>query len=104
MKQKEYKFIAHITNKDMTTEDNVFIDCTASARCKAKKVAQKPDVESVHLYRIDKAETFNKIKTRTKGSEPMNVTEAMELLREILKVLDEIYHALVEKNETEGEG
>lgn len=33
----------------------------------------------------------------------MNVTEAMELLRQILKVLDKIYHALVEKNETEEE-
>ncbi len=58
MKQKEYKFIAHITHKDMTTEDNMFIDYTASARCRAKKVAQRPDVESVHLYRIDKTEIF----------------------------------------------
>lgn len=29
----------------------------------------------------------------------MNVTEAMELLRQILKVLDKIYHALVEEDE-----
>lgn len=58
MKQKEYKFIAHITHKDMTTEDNMFIDCTTSARCRAKKVAERPDVESVHLYRIDKTEIF----------------------------------------------
>lgn len=29
-----------------------------SARCRAKKVAQRPDVESVHLYRIDKTEIF----------------------------------------------
>ena len=58
MKQKEYKFIAHITHKDMTTEDNTFIDYTANARCRAKKVAQRPDVESVHLYRIDKTEIF----------------------------------------------
>lgn len=58
MKQKEYKFIAHITYKDMTTEDNMFIDYTTSARCRAKKVAQRPNVESVHLYRIDKTEVF----------------------------------------------
>jgi hypothetical protein len=58
MKQKEYKFIVHITHKDMTTEDNMFIDYTASARCRAKKVAERPDVESVHLYRIDKTEIF----------------------------------------------
>lgn len=37
MKQKEYKFIAHITHKDLKTEDNMFIDCTTSARCRAKK-------------------------------------------------------------------
>lgn len=103
MKQKEYKFIEHITHKDMTAEDNTFIDYTASARCKAKKIAQKPDVESVHLYRVDKIEIFNKMKTREKGGEPMNVAEAMELLRQILKVLDKIYHALVEKDETEEE-
>lgn len=29
-----------------------------SARCRAKKVAQRTDVESVHLYRIDKTEIF----------------------------------------------
>lgn len=58
MKQKEYKFVAHITHKDMTTEDNMFIDYTTSARCRAKKVAERPDVESVHLYRIDKTEIF----------------------------------------------
>lgn len=34
----------------------------------------------------------------------MNVAEAMELLRQILKVLDKIYHALLEKNEAEKEG
>ncbi len=33
----------------------------------------------------------------------MNVAEAMELLRQILKVLDKIYHALTEKDETEKE-
>lgn len=33
----------------------------------------------------------------------MNVTEAMELLRQILKVLDKIYHALTEKDEPEEE-
>ena len=58
MKQKEYKFIAHITHKDMTTEDKMFIDYTASARNRAKKIAERPDVESVHLYRIDKTEIF----------------------------------------------
>lgn len=36
----------------------ILVDYTASARCRAKKVAQKPDVESVHLYRIDKTEIF----------------------------------------------
>lgn len=102
MKQKEYKFIAHITHKDMSTEDNAFIDCTASARCKAKKVAQKPNVESVYLYRIDKTEIFNKIKA--KGGEAMNIAETMEILRQILKVLDEIYHAMIEKDETVKEG
>lgn len=58
MKQKEYKFIAHITYKDMTTKDSMFIDYTSNARCRAKKVAEKPNVESVHLYRIDKTEIF----------------------------------------------
>ena len=57
-KQKEYKFIAHITYKDTKTEDSMFIDYTASARCRAKKVAQRENVESVHLYRIDKTEVF----------------------------------------------
>ena len=33
----------------------------------------------------------------------MNVTEAMELLRQILKVLDKIYHALTEDEENEAE-
>lgn len=33
----------------------------------------------------------------------MNVAEAMELLRQILKVLDKIYHALTEPNEPEKE-
>lgn len=59
MKQKEYKFIAHITHKDLTTEDKMFIDYTASARCRAKILAQRLDVESVQLYRIDKTETFS---------------------------------------------
>lgn len=63
MKQKEYKFIAHIKHKDMTTEDNMFIDYTASARCRAKKIAERPDVEYVHLYRIDKTEVFRKIES-----------------------------------------
>ena len=58
MKQKEYRFLAHIVHKNMTTEDNTFIDYTASARCRAKKVVERPDVESVYLYRIDKAEIF----------------------------------------------
>ena len=58
MKQKEYRFIAHITREDMTTEDKMFIDYTTSARCRAKKMAQMPGVESVHLYRIDKTEVF----------------------------------------------
>ena len=58
MKQKEYRFIAHITHKDLTTEDSMFIDYTARARCRAKSVAQRPDVESVHLYRIEKTEIF----------------------------------------------
>ena len=59
MKQKEYKFLAHITHKDMTTEDNMFIDYTASAHRRAKKVAERPDVESVYLYRIDKTEVLS---------------------------------------------
>lgn len=29
-----------------------------SARCRAKKVAQRPDVKFVHLYRIDETEIF----------------------------------------------
>lgn len=58
MKQKKYKFIAHVTHKDMTTEDNMFIDYTAIARRRAKKVAERPDVEFVHLYRINKTEIF----------------------------------------------
>jgi hypothetical protein len=58
MKQKEYRFMAHIAYEDMTTEDKMFIDCTASARCRAKKMAERPGVESVHLYRIDKTEIF----------------------------------------------
>lgn len=33
----------------------------------------------------------------------MNVAEAMELLRQILKVLDKIYHALTETEEPEKE-
>lgn len=33
----------------------------------------------------------------------MNVAETMELLRQILKVLDKIYHALTKKDETEEE-
>lgn len=58
MRQKEYKFLEHITHKDLTTENKIFIDYTASARCRAKKKAQRPDIESVHLYRIDKTEIF----------------------------------------------
>lgn len=34
----------------------------------------------------------------------MNVAEAMEILRQILKVLDKIYHALTEEDEPEKEG
>lgn len=34
----------------------------------------------------------------------MNVAEAMELLRQILKVLDKIYHALIVEDEAEKEG
>ena len=58
MKQKEYRFLVHIVHKDMTTEDKTFIDYTASARCRAKKIAEKNDIESVYLYRIDKTEIF----------------------------------------------
>ena len=58
MKQKEYRFLAHIAYEDMTTEDKMFIDYTTSARCRAKKIAERPGVESVHLYRIDKTEIF----------------------------------------------
>lgn len=29
----------------------------------------------------------------------MNINEAMDMMRDILRVLDEIYHALVEKKE-----
>ena len=58
MKQKEYKFLAHITYEDMTTEDKMFIDYTSNARCRAKKIAERPGVESEHLYRIDKTEIF----------------------------------------------
>lgn len=58
MKQKEYQFIAHITYKETKAEDNMFIDYTASARRRAKKVAKRPDVESVYLYRINKTEIF----------------------------------------------
>ena len=58
MKQKEYKFLAKITYNDGTEELNPFIDYTASARARAKKVARKPDVRTVKLYRIDKTEEF----------------------------------------------
>lgn len=34
----------------------------------------------------------------------MNVAEAMELLRQILKVLDKIYHALTEEDEAKEGG
>lgn len=33
----------------------------------------------------------------------MNIAEATELLRQILKVLDKIYHALIEEDESEKE-
>lgn len=33
----------------------------------------------------------------------MNVAEAIELLRQILKVLDKIYHALIEEDEPKEE-
>lgn len=58
MKQKEYKFLAKITYNDGKEELNPFIDYTASARARAKKVAKKPDVYTVNLYRIDKTEEF----------------------------------------------
>lgn len=34
----------------------------------------------------------------------MNVAEAVELLRQILKVLDKIYHALIVKDQAERGG
>lgn len=58
MKQKEYKFLAKISYKDGKEELNPFIDYTASARARAKKVANRTDVSSVTLYRIDKTEEF----------------------------------------------
>lgn len=58
MKQKEYKFLVKINYKDGKEEINPFIDYTASARARAKKVASRPDVNSVMLYRIDKTEEF----------------------------------------------
>jgi len=58
MKQKEYKFLAKISYKDGREETNPFIDYTASARVRAKKVASRTDVDSVTLYRIDKTEEF----------------------------------------------
>lgn len=58
MKQKEYRSLAKITYNDGKEELNPFIDCTASARARAKKVARGPEVHSVKLYRIDKAEEF----------------------------------------------
>lgn len=58
MKQKEYKFLAKISYKDGKEELNPFIDYTASARTRAKKVANRTDVSSVILYRIDKTEEF----------------------------------------------
>lgn len=58
MKQKEYKFLAEISYKDGKKELNPFIDYTASARARAKKVADRTDVSSVILYRIDKSEEF----------------------------------------------
>lgn len=58
MKQKEYKFLAKISHKDGKEELNPFIDYTASARARAKKVANRTDVSSVILYRIDKTEEF----------------------------------------------
>lgn len=58
MKQKEYKFLAKITYNDGKEELNTFIDYTASARARAKKVAKRPDVHTVNLYRINKTEEF----------------------------------------------
>ena len=58
MKQKEYKFLAKINYKDGKEELSPFIDYTANARVRAKKVASKPEVFSVMLYRIDKTEEF----------------------------------------------
>lgn len=58
MKQKEYKFLAKITYNDGKEELSPFIDYTASARARAKKVARGPDVYAVNLYRIDKSEEF----------------------------------------------
>lgn len=58
MKQKEYKFLAKISYKDGKEELNPFIDYTASAKARAKKVANRTDVSSVTLYRIDKIEEF----------------------------------------------
>lgn len=58
MKQKEYKFLAKISYKDGREELNPFIDYTASAKARAKKVANRTDVSSVILYRIDKIEEF----------------------------------------------
>lgn len=58
MKQKEYKFLAKITYDNGKEEINSFIDYTASARARAKKVARRPDVYTVNLYRIDKTEEF----------------------------------------------
>lgn len=58
MKQKEYRFLAKISYKDGREETNPFIDYTASARARAKKVASRTDVDSVTLYRIDKTEEF----------------------------------------------
>ena len=40
MKQKEYKFLAKITYNDGKEELDPFIDYTASARARAKKVAK----------------------------------------------------------------
>lgn len=58
MKQKEYRFFAKISYKDGREELNPFIDRTASARTRAKKVASRTDVSSVTLYRVDKTEEF----------------------------------------------
>lgn len=58
MKQKEYKFLAKTIYKDGKEELRVFIDCTASARERAKKIAKSPNISSITLYRIDKTEEF----------------------------------------------